>query len=299
LLVIAACAVPHRPPIERPSVSACVPAGRWIDPATGSAVALPDVVQRAVTARIVLLGEDHDRVAQHRWQLHTAAAIAGATSRLTLGFEMFPRRAQPVLDRWVDGELDEPAFLAETDWKRVWGFDPELYLPLFRFARMHRVPMRALNVDRALVHRVAAEGFAAVPADAREGLSAPAPPSPAYRARLAEAWHAHRPADAPADDAGLDRFVEAQVVWDHAMAAAIASALAERPGTVVVAAVGRGHVEHGEGIPAQLVAAGSPRPLVLVPWEAGRSCDELVPGVADLVFGLDAPAPPADKSDDG
>jgi len=298
LLLLTACTAPSVH-VEQPRVSACVPPGRWIDPKTGFAVALPDVVHRAVASRVVLLGEDHDRVDQHRWQLDTAAAIAGAAPRMTLGFEMLPRRVQPVLDRWVDGQLDEPSFLAETDWTHVWGFDADLYLPLFRFARRHRVPMRGLNVDRTLVHRVAMQGWAAIPDDAREGLSAPAPPSPAYRARLADAWHAHRRDEAPGDDAAFERFVEAQLVWDHAMAAAIASARAERPDTVVVVAVGRGHVERGDGIPAQLTAAGIPPPLVLVAWEAGRSCDDLVPGVADLVFGLDAPAAASDKSEDG
>ena len=31
----------------------------------------------------------------------------------------------------------EAAFLAESRWDEVWGFDPELYLPLLRFARMN------------------------------------------------------------------------------------------------------------------------------------------------------------------
>jgi uncharacterized iron-regulated protein len=65
---------------------------------------------------------------------------------MLLGLEMFPRRAQPVLDRWVAGELTEAELLTQTEWSKVWGFDPSLYLPLFEFARMNRVPMVALNV---------------------------------------------------------------------------------------------------------------------------------------------------------
>ena len=173
---------------------------------------MPDVVARAAASRVVLLGEDHDRAAHHRWQLHVIAAIAGRVSRMTLGFEMFPRRAQPALDRWVADELDDETFVAESDWANVWGFDPSLYRPLFQFARMHRIAMRALNVDRSLPARVATLGWEAIPDEAREGLSTPAPAIPTYRARLADAWQAHHPDARPADPVAFDRFVEAQLV---------------------------------------------------------------------------------------
>jgi hypothetical protein len=51
--------------------------------------------------------------------------------------------------------------------------------------------------------------------------------------------------------------------------------------------MGRGHVEHGDGVPAQLAALGAPRPVVLVPWAAERPCEELVSGLADAVFGIE------------
>ena len=283
-----------------PSVGAsCAPAGRWVDPRTGYAVAVPDVLDRIAAARIVLLGEDHDRAEQHRWQAIVAAAIAGRTPRVILGFEMFPRRVQPALDRWVAGNVDEAALLAESDWRRVWGFDADLYRPLFELARTLRIPMRALNVERTLVRRVADGGWAGVPEGEREGVATPAAASAAYRTRLEEAWRAHQPSGHPADEAALDRFVEAQLVWDAAMATAIHAALAEHPGAVLVGIVGRGHVEHGDGIPAQLAALGAPPPVVLVPWERDRSCAELVPDVADLVFGLTRDTPATGHPDPG
>jgi uncharacterized iron-regulated protein len=33
--------------------------------------------------------------------------------------EMFPRRVQPALDRWIAGETTERQFLGETDWRTV------------------------------------------------------------------------------------------------------------------------------------------------------------------------------------
>ena len=40
-----------------------------------------------------------------------------------IGFEAFPRRVQPVLERWVAGQLSESEFLAQSDWRNVWRFD--------------------------------------------------------------------------------------------------------------------------------------------------------------------------------
>ncbi len=61
---------------------------------------------------VVLLGEQHDDMDHHRWQLQTLATLHTLRPRMVIGFEMFPRRVQPVLDRWVAGELTEAEFLA-------------------------------------------------------------------------------------------------------------------------------------------------------------------------------------------
>ncbi|MGH7896000.1 MAG: ChaN family lipoprotein [Candidatus Binatia bacterium] len=289
VLAGAAACGPPRPigpeMVERRSM--CVPAGRWIDPATGFATSLPDLVGRAHTSRLVLLGEDHDRAEHHQWQLHVVAALAGASDALVLGFEMLPRSAAPALERWVAGESTRAELLRDTDWARVWGFDPELYQPLFDFARMHRVPMRGLNASRTLVARVARIGWSAVPTAEREGVSEPTPAGSAYRERLREAWAAH--AHGPGDAAAFDRFVEAQLTWDRAMADALVAARASHPRAIVVGIVGRGHLEHGDGVPTQLAALGTPRPLVLLPWDVARDCRDLSPDLADAVFGVGLP----------
>ena len=137
---------------------------------------------------VVLLGESHDNAEHHRWQLHTIAALHALQPNLVLGFEMFPRRVQKALDEWVAGELGEEEFLKRSEWNRVWGFDARLYMPIFDFARMHRVPMLALNVDRDLVARVGERGWASIPESEREGVGDPAAPSAGYREALYESY---------------------------------------------------------------------------------------------------------------
>ena len=76
----------------------CVPEGAWFVPGDGR-VAAQDILKRAADARIVLLGESHDSADDHRWELQTLAALQLLHPKLVIGFEMFPRRVQPVLDR--------------------------------------------------------------------------------------------------------------------------------------------------------------------------------------------------------
>ncbi|MDH3230967.1 MAG: ChaN family lipoprotein [Alphaproteobacteria bacterium] len=188
---------------EDPDSRTCAAVGTWLDPATTATLATDQLTAALARRPVVLLGEAHDNAEHHRWQLHTLAALHGRNPNMVLGFESFPRRVQPVLDRWVNGELDAKAFLEAVDWPAVWGFDPALYLPLFHFARQNRVPMIALNVERELVSRVRREGWAAIPAGEREGLSNPAPASTAYRESLVEIYlfeQSHAPAGAAPDD---------------------------------------------------------------------------------------------------
>ena len=170
----------------------------------------------------------------------------------------------------------------------MWGFPPALYLPLFEFARLNHVPMRALNVDRALVARVGREGWAGVPAAEREGVSDPPPPSPAYEATLAEAMAAH--GGQAGDEASRRRFVEAQLTWDRALAEGLAHAARDASAMRSSSAImGSGHLEHGHGVPHQLAALGVHDVTVLLPWDTDRDCAALAPDLADAVFGI-APA---------
>lgn len=264
-----------------------------------------DELFAGLTARpIVLLGEEHDNAAHHQWQLGVIEALHALRPDLVLGFEMFGRASQPELDRWIVGELDADAFLRAVCWNETWGVDPQLYLPIFTFAQRHGVPMRALNVERSLIRRVAREGLAAVPANEREGVGEPAPALPAYRRWLAEIYghkrapHAgaaaasgEKPSE-PQDDTGFERFVAAQLMWDRAMAEALAAAHRQPKAPLVVGLAGIGHLQNGWGIPHQLRDLGNVDAAVLLPVTAGEACAELAAGYADAVFVLSPAAGP-------
>jgi len=283
------------------AAEACVSPASWVVP-TSDAPQRRDpktLFAELAKRRVVLLGESHDNAEHHRWQLHTLAALHALHPNLVLGFEMFPRRAQAALDRWVAGELTVEAFLQRSEWSRVWGFDAELYLPIFHFARMHRVPMIALNVERSLVARVGDAGWASIPPSEREGVTDPAPPSARYRERLYESYLQHLPKEHPArsrtepdyTDPDYVHFVESMQVWDRAIAQAIAQQRSAANPPLVVGIMGSGHLQDGFGVPHQLRDLGIEDTAVLLPWDADEDCDALTLGLADAVFGVAAAVP--------
>lgn len=266
----------------------CGQPGQWLagGPGAGPLDAV-DTLARMAAQQVVLLGEQHDSAEDHRWQLQVLAQLHGRHPDLAIGFEMFPRRLQPVLDAWVAGGLTEQAFLTRAEWHTVWGFDARDYLPLFHYARMNRIPMLAMNVARNVVDDLGKGGWEAVAEDRREGVSRPAPPLPEYRASLRQVYDMHP--GRPADAAAFERFVLAQGFWDRAMAETLAAHLKQRPGALVLGILGAGHVRQGHGVAHQLKDLGVTRVGALLTWPQAQACADIAPGLADGLFVVTPP----------
>ncbi|MBL4692539.1 MAG: ChaN family lipoprotein [Magnetovibrio sp.] len=288
-----------QPALSKPDSPVCVAPGTWFDPDQGQTLSTPDVLARAKTADVVLLAETHTNFDHHRWQLQTLAQLHAARPDMILGLESFPRRVQPILDQWVAGTLSQKEFLKQSDWNSVWKFDAKLYMGLFNFARLNRVPMLALNVDKSLTRNVSKLGWDKVPQKDRLGISDPTPPSKAYLNMLAQVYNLHdRNKDntqlPTLDDPSFASFVGVQVTWDVAMADALAKSLrsAQQHGRSpqLVAIIGRGHLQYGYGVPHQLAAMNVQNIQVLSPWDLGRPCSDFKNAndrpIANAVFGL-------------
>lgn len=231
---------------------------------------------------VVLLGEVHTSAADHGWQLATLELLSRGRRPLALGLEMVPAPRQAVLTRFGKGQLDEGGLLAGVDWPAIWGHDPDLYLPLLRWARGAGVPLLALNVEPEVARRVRRQGLAAVPPAEREGIGPPAPAGEAYRQQLRAAWRAHRPLGASprsADGEDLERFIESQLLRDRAMAERLALAHSREPHRLLVALIGRGHLEAEGGVPGQLQLLGLGPVAVLQRPEPPAGCEPPPPGV--------------------
>ncbi len=293
-ILVAAAASPGS---AAPPAACAAPGGWWqTSGKTPARVSGKEVLAQAAAAEIVLLGEQHDDEDHHRWQAQVLAGLYALRPEMVIGFEMFPRQVQPALERWVAGELTVPAFLAQTGWQEHWNVPIELYLPLFEFARINRIPMIALNVDAKLTRAIGDQGWDAIPERERAGVGRAAPASEAYRDFLFGAYSEHAHGQDARRSRAFQYFVEAQQNWDRAMAEAL---LARRtPGPqgqppLIVGIMGSGHLRDGFGVPHQLRDLGVDRVVTLLPLSPDEDCHEIRPQLADAVFALPKkPAPP-------
>ena len=278
----------------------CVAPATWLRMEDKRVLSNGEILKFLGRQQAVLLGEHHDNPDHHRWQLQVIAGLYALRQDLALGFEMFPREVQPILDKWSAGELSEAEFLKQSNWYGNWSFDPDFYLPIFQFARINHIPMIALNVNRSLFNEVQEKGWAAIPHEQRQGITDPAPATRGYLEMLASSFVQHHPGPRGHDEKKPDefsteekqafqRFVEGQQLWDRAMAQAIAGAAQREKAPLIVGIMGSGHLVNGFGVPLQLSALGVKKNVALIPWDEQLSCEDLVPGFAYAVFGLQTP----------
>jgi uncharacterized iron-regulated protein len=118
---VAVAALATRPSPPPQGEALCREGGQWlaVGPGTPQPSSIRDVVAQAVRQDVVLLGEQHDNEDHHRWQLQMLSALHAQRPQMVIGFEMFPRRVQPVLDEWVAGKLTAQEFLKKVEWDRT------------------------------------------------------------------------------------------------------------------------------------------------------------------------------------
>ncbi len=219
-------------------------------------------VERLARVRIVLVGELHDNARHHLAQLQVIQALHRTGHKVAIGLEMFRYDSQKELDLWVTGELDEKQF--KPIYLDNWNFDWRLYRPIFEYARQNRIPMTGLNVSRKVTAQVAYHGFTSLSPDQKgslEGITCNV--TPTYRDFVKEAYGAHGHGGM-----SFERFCEAQLVWDTAMAMHAVDFLTHDPDTIMVILAGSGHARK-LGIPTQLEQLNSWPYAVVLPETKG------------------------------
>ena len=203
--------------------------------------------QLLLDADILYLGEVHNSVADHAAQLEILESIYAQNPNVAIALEMFQRPFQPVIDRYLAGEISEAELLEQTEYESRWGFPWEYYAPIVRFALEKQLPLLALNAPNEIVSQVSRQGL-----DSLEGddfryiapLEAIDTSNVDYKNFVTNAFshHSH-------DNFNFDNFFAAQVIWDETMAMTIADFKQANPDTQVVVLAGQGHVAYGYGIP--------------------------------------------------
>jgi uncharacterized iron-regulated protein len=143
-------------------------------------------------ADYLLLGEEHPNPCDHQAQAAVIRRLAMAGVLPAIGLEMVPADYQGVLDAFNAGTITLAELPAKLDWKTTWGFDFELYAPIFEAAREYKLPVYALNAPKGLARKVGRQGLDALtPAERASLPGAILPPAPAQVEELRELFAQH------------------------------------------------------------------------------------------------------------
>jgi aminopeptidase N len=235
---------------------------------------LSGVVEKLVKKRIVYVGEEHDKFSHHQVQLEVLTGLYRQSPKLAVGMEMFQRPFQKALDNYIDGAIDERTFLKRSEYFKRWNIDYNLYKPILDFARVQRLPVVALNVEREIVDKVAKSGLDSLLREEKQRIPQELDFSDQdYRARLKEVFAEH----GKIQEKSFEFFCQAQILWDETMAESIDRFVKKNPEYRMVVFAGAGHLQYGSGIPKRSFRRnGFDYAIVLSDTEVKR-------GIADFV----------------
>ena len=206
------------------------------------------VVDGLAEAQVIVLGEEHDDLLAHRFQVALVEALHQDRPKLVLALEMIERDQQEVLDQYLEGAINAETFVAavrSSERGRV-NFTTHS-LPLIDLARGLGIPVIAANAPRSYVRAARIEGYEyleSMPEGTRRLYDIPAQlDAGPYRRRVEELMRSN---GAVLDRRRVDAFMRAQELWDQTMARSVLRAL-ESGGQPVVLVVGRFHGDFGGG----------------------------------------------------
>lgn len=243
--------------------------------AKGHSRSFADILAAMDKADAMLVGETHDDVVGHGVEAQifiragerfgATAADAPAKRPVVLSLEMFERDVQYIVDEYLAGLITEDQFKKSS---RPWDRYDTDYRLMVEFAHAHGLPVVAANAPRRYVNRVSRLGAASLadlPATGKAFL--PPLPYPQASEKYTAQWDAlmaemMQPAPAASDTApaaqpsapmhDFSKALQSQALWDAAMGHAVAMALTDHPGALVVHFAGSFHVERETGIPERV-----------------------------------------------
>jgi uncharacterized iron-regulated protein len=236
-----------------------MPPARAIPAATQSNVSFTprqqQIIDRLQTANVVYLGETHDRESDRQQQLAIMQTLFKQNPRLAIGMEMFQRQMQPVLDRYLAGQITATELRQQSEFDRRWGYKWASYLPILEFAKAHRLPIIALNTPTEITRKAAKTGLASLTTAELEYI----PPieqidrsNLKYQQMILGSYQQHA-GIVSISSRSFDRFYTAQLLWDETMAERVANFAQQNPQHQTIVIAGRSHIIYGYGIPDRVI----------------------------------------------
>ncbi len=233
-----------------------------VDAATGKSIEAEAFFAALRTKAVVYVGERHDQAVDHAAQYAILRQLHQDESSIAVGMEMFQVPFQEPLDEWSAGRIDEAVLRRDTEYDKRWGFDFSMYRPLLEYARNRGIEVVALNASKELAYAVAKDGIDRLSPELASDLPELDLDDEAHRALFDAEFDVgeHAVGD------GIDRYYQAQVVWDETMGSRVAETLGRDGGPAkMIVLAGRVHVKRGLGVPERAAKRGAAPYAVVLP----------------------------------
>lgn len=210
-------------------------------------ISFSELMQRLQTKRVVFVGETHDRYDHHINQLLILRSLHRQNPNLGIGVEWFQQSFQPILNSYLAGKISEDELLKQTDYYNRWRYDFRMLRPILEYAKIHQLPVIALNAPAEITSKVGMNGLANLSKAERVQLPAEITPAEgSYLNKLRQVFADHR------GHGQFENFAMVQRIWDETMAANIASFLKANDKSRMIVFAGSGHVSSKAAIPNDL-----------------------------------------------
>ena len=213
------------------------------------------IIKQLQAAKVVYLGETHDRESDHQQQLAIIQALFKHKPQVAIGMEMFQSQVQPLLDRYLSGKITATELYEQSEFAKRWGYPWEYYLPILEFAKANRLPVIALNTPGEIARKSARQGLESLTNTERQSI----PPvteidrsNAKYQQMILGSYQQHAGIVSISSNS-FDRFYTAQLLWDETMAANTANFAKKNPSYQTIVLAGSSHIIYGYGIPDRVL----------------------------------------------
>ena len=223
-------------------------------------ISFPQLLTALTPAKTIFVGEIHDRYDHHLVQLKLLQSLHQINPNIAIGLEWFQQPYQWVLNRYLNGTLNEAQLLEKSEYKQRWQYNYALLRPILQYAKRYKIPIIALNAPTELTRQIAKKGLDSLTVEQRAQLPPVIhPASKAYHKKLSKVFLQHSQ-----DKKLLENFMMVQRVWDETMALNIAKFSKKHPNHKLLVFAGRGHMSEAAGIPADLARSSTEKTMILL-----------------------------------
>lgn len=222
-----------------------------VDAASGTPVSLSQLAERLADQDVVVIGEYHGHQGAHLLQSRLQAYLYRHRPDQVLTMEQFDVDQQPVLNRYLTGEIGEKELIEDAG---AWPNYQYAYRPLVEFARHRNLPVIAANAPASIVRCVGRNGtdyLDSLPEERKRFLpESPFAGNEAYREKFLGVMGGRH---GSAGDERMQNTYNAQLLRDNTMANRILEARESHPGHQVIHLTGTFHSEERLGTVASLL----------------------------------------------